>query len=269
MVGVCGCLDRVDISQRQLYNLEIDPSLWHFDSIMSQAMASLSSCHRFLNCAACSRSGSSLMVLVSLLDRTFDVLSRFSFHRTTRNNAEILCGHHYNTVSYGHAVATHDSVLEQTLATSYQVVRSLRDRVENEFTNGGDFLGDINNKSRSSSASSSPALSTYKELIKEEKGNYTQRLLHHSANRLTPGDVSFLLQIIHRYETMIGSMQASLTRYTTGAHSGLHVPWSNHISGTAMNQCGVEQYQPATMENLVRQQRHPTGSGSYDIVGLS
>ncbi|QGA12867.1 hypothetical protein EYB26_000512 [Talaromyces marneffei] len=295
---VCHCIDRLDASQRQISTLDPDLTLWRFDPTVELVTASLSSSHIFLSCAACpNMSGGSLWLLISVLDRSFDVLNHLVLHRVSQDNHEAWSDQQqqqYHVIPYNYAFALQDCILEQGITTSYQIVRALRDVIYTEIGISGGVLGDIgmhNNALSSSSSSSSSSgfpSPTSMETPAQEFIHKSDRIHQtrnpecsalkngkaKSNNALSPNEISFVLQTIHRYDTLIGNMQAILARITTAATAHANpVSWPISMSETATTQCGggVAPYQQAiTMEGFP-QQAHLDHARlpSYDMIGLS
>jgi hypothetical protein len=231
-----------------------------------------------------------------VLDRIFDVLNHLVIHRTNRNHHEFWSGQQqqqYHVVPYNYyALALQDCILEQSITTSYQIVRALRDTIDTE-TRGG-VLGDISmhNHGLSSSSSSSslsglPSPASMETPAQELIPKCDQ--IHQSRNpecsalkdgkaksdhSLSANEINFLLQAIHRYDTLIGNMQAVVARNTAAATAHAHsASWPIGMSDTATNQYGggVAPYQPATTMEGFSQQPHPEHARfpSYDVIGLS
>lgn len=297
VAGACNCVDRLDSSQRQLSTLDSGLTLWRFDPTMELVTASLSSCHVFLSCAACPKiSGRSLWLLLPVLDRSFEILNHLVLHRANRTDHEVWSGQQqqqYHVVPYNYALVLQDCILEQSIATSYQIVRALRDAIDSETGLSGGVLGDISmhnhGLSSSSSLSSSsgfpspasmeiPALEI--RIKTEQTRNPECSALKNgkakSGNARSSNEINFLLQTIHRYDTLIGNMQAVVARNTAAATAHAHpASWPIGMSDTATNQCGaasVAPYQPATTMEGFPQQPHPEHAArlpSYDVIGLS
>lgn len=301
---VCDCIDRMDSSHRQLSSLDSSFTLWRFDPTMELVTASLLSCNIFLSCAACPKSGGgSLWLLISVLDRSFNILNHLVHHRTNRRTHELWSGQQqqqqqYNIVPFDYALALQDYILEQSIATSYQIICALRNVIDTEIRANGGVLGDISMHNHGLSSSSSSSLSSgfpspvsmetpaqdfsLFRIKSEPTHNRECSALNNgkaksSKNALSANEINFLFQAIHRYDTLIGNMQAVVTDCTAAAtaHAHAHLAsWSVGLSNTATNQCegGVAPYQPATTIERFPQQPHP-GHGarfpSYDVIGLS
>lgn len=297
VVGPCNCVDRLDSSQRQLSTLNSDLTLWRFDPTMELVTACLSSCHIFLSCAACQKiSGGSLWLLISVLDRSFDILNHLVLHRANRNNHEFWSGHQqqqYHAMPCNYALALQDCILEQSITTSYQIVRALRDAIDTELGISGGVLGNISMHNHGlSSSSSSSSSSGFPSPASMETPAHDLTLKHEqprntecsalkngkakSNNTLSSNEINFLLQATHRYNTLIGNLQAVVARSTAVATAHAHpASWPIGMSDTTTNQCGagVAPYQPATTMEGFPQQPHPEHAAarfaSYDVIGLS
>lgn len=296
VAGACNCVNRLDSSQRQLSTLDSDLTLWRFDPTMELVTASLSSCHIFLSCAACPKmGGGSLWLLVSVLDRSFDILNHLVVHRANWNDHQVRSGsqqQQYHIVPYNYALVLQDCILEQSVATSYQIVRALRDAFDTETRLGGGVLGDISmhndglsSSSSSSSSSGSPSPASIEtptqdfilktEQIRNPECSALKNGKAKSGNALCSNEINFLVQAIHRYDTLIGNMQAVVARNTAAATALAHPSsWPIGMSDTATNQCGagVAPYQPATTMDRLPQQPHPDHASrfpSYNVIGLS
>ncbi|EED19566.1 C6 transcription factor GliZ-like, putative [Talaromyces stipitatus ATCC 10500] len=289
IANVCSCANRLDSSQRQLSSLDSDITMWRFDPTMGMVSNSLSSCHIFLSCAACPKStysGGELWILISLLDRTFDVLNHLVFHRNDRNNHGLWPEQQQQygqIIPFTYAVALQDCILEQSVATSYQIVRALRETIDAEIGITGGVLGDINlnNNGLSSSSSSSstgfPSPASMEAPVQELilRSDHPQQTCKtdktKSCNASSSSDINFILQAIQRYEAVIGSMQAVITRNSAAAAATTQASsasWSIGISDIVTSPCGP--YQLGTMEGFP-QQPHPGHArfASYDMIGLS
>jgi hypothetical protein len=300
LVGICSCFDRLALVQKNLYNLDLDFTAWRFDSTVDVVTTSLSACHIFLNCAACPKDASNLPLMVALLDHTFDVLNRLLFHRTNRNNPGIWDGQQYHAViPYDYAFALQDCILEQAVSTSCQVVNSLKEMIESEIANRGGHLDHIND-GISSSDFSSPASGIelpvpehydFKGIIIPEGSQNEfdqtpfQPQMHNfecmpanashieSSSVLSSVELDHLVQVIHRYETIIGHLQALVTHNASSAAAAAAAqqasasgPWSiSNVPETAAagqgGGNGPYPFQP--------QQQQPRRFSSYDVVGLS
>lgn len=298
VAGICNCIDRLNSSQRQLSTLDADLTLWRFDPTMELVTTSLSSCHIILSCAVCPKmSGGSLWLLVSVLDRTFDALNHLVLHRTNRNNHEFWSGQQqqqYHVIPCNYALALQDCILEQSITTSCQIVHALRDAIYTEIGLSGGVLGDssIHNNDLSSSSSSSsssrfPSPASMETpaqefILKSDQIHQTRDAecsafkndKAKSSNALSPNEINFLLQAIHRYDTLIGNMQAVVARNAaaTTAHANT-ASWPIGMSDTATHQAGggVAPYQPPTTMEGFPQQPHSGHARfpSYDVIGLS
>jgi hypothetical protein len=97
-----------------------------------------------------------------------------------------------------------------------------------------------------------------------------------SSNTLSPNEINFLLQAIHRYDTLIGNMQAVVARNAAAAAAAAHAnpaSWPIGMSDTATHQAGggVAPYQPPIIMKGFPQQPHSGHARfpSYDVIGLS
>ncbi|OKL63127.1 hypothetical protein UA08_01628 [Talaromyces atroroseus] len=289
LVGMCSCLDRLGLIQKQLYNLDLDFTMWSFNSTVDLVTTSLSSCHIFLNCVACPKDAGNLPLMLSLLDHTFNVLNQLLFHRTNRNSPGSWDGQQYNSpIPYDYALALQDCILEQAVSTSFQIVISLREIAENEIANHGSHLDHINDGISSSDFSSPasgierPAREQYnfKGLIIPEGGQpdfnqtpFQQRMHDFECAPIKPSgwlsseDVNHFIEVIRRYETIIGDLQA-LVAHNASSAAAVAQPvlapasWSiSNVSDASATGNGLYHFQP-------QQQQHRKFS-SYDVVGLS
>lgn len=296
VAGPCNCVDRLEASQRQLSTLESDLTLWRFDPTMELVTACLSSCHIFLSCVVCPKiSGGSSWLLISVLDRSFDILNHIVLYRANRNDHGFGSGHQqqqYHAMPYNYALALQDCILEQSITTSHQIVRALRDAIDTELGISGGVLGNISmhnhglsSSSSSSSSSGYPSPASMETpardfMVKHEQLHTTEcsalkKGKAKSNNALSSNEINFLLQAIHRYNILIGNLQAVVAHNTAAATAQAHHPasWPIGMSDTATNQCGggVTSYQPATTMEGFPQQPHPEHTprfASYDVIGL-